>query len=64
MATEHERLLRYPRMELKEIMELPVHRLAAAKSHLYPWVPNALLQEGLKVMGGKMVEELASTSAM
>jgi len=37
-------------MELKEIMELPVHRLAAAKSHLYLWVPNALLQEGLKVM--------------
>ena len=37
-------------MELKEIVELPVSRLAAAKSHLYLWVPNALLQEGLKVM--------------
>jgi N6-adenosine-specific RNA methylase IME4 len=37
-------------MELKEIMELPVPRLAAAKSHLYLWVPNALLQEGLRVM--------------
>jgi N6-adenosine-specific RNA methylase IME4 len=37
-------------MELKEIMELPVPKLAAAKSHLYLWVPNALLQEGLKVM--------------
>ncbi len=50
MAPEHKRLLRYPTMELKEIMELPIPRLAAAKSHLYLWVPNALLQEGLKVM--------------
>lgn len=50
MAPEHKRLLRYPTMELKEILELPVARLAAAKSHLYLWVPNALLQEGLRVM--------------
>ena len=50
VAPEHRRLLRYPTMELKEIIELPVSKLAAAKSHLYLWVPNALLQEGLKVM--------------
>lgn len=50
MAPEHKRLLRYPTMELKEIMELPIPKLAAARSHLYLWVPNALLQEGLKVM--------------
>lgn len=50
MAPEHKRLLRYPTMELKEIMDLPIPSLAAAKSHLYLWVPNALLQEGLKVM--------------
>lgn len=50
MAPEHRRLLRYPTMELKEIKELPVSKLAAAKSHLYLWVPNALLQEGLEVM--------------
>ncbi|MBN1589648.1 MAG: hypothetical protein JW888_09045 [Pirellulales bacterium] len=50
VAPEHRRLLRYPTMELKEIMELPVARFAAAKSHLYLWVPNALLLEGLKVM--------------
>lgn len=50
MAPEHTRLLRYPTMELKEIPELPVAKLAAAKSHLYLWVPNALLQEGLRVM--------------
>ena len=50
VAPEHRRLLRYPTMELKEIMDLPVPKLAAAKSHLYLWVPNALLLEGLKVM--------------
>ncbi len=50
MAPEHRRLLRYPTMELKEILELPVSKLAAARSHLYLWVPNALLQEGLRVM--------------
>lgn len=50
MAPEHRRLLRYPTMELKEILGLPVAKLAAAKSHLYLWVPNALLKEGLKVM--------------
>lgn len=51
MAPEHKRLLRYPTMELKEILELPVPQLSAARSHLYLWVPNALLQEGLRVMG-------------
>jgi N6-adenosine-specific RNA methylase IME4 len=50
MAPEHRRLLRYPTMELEEILGLPVPQLAAARSHLYLWVPNALLAEGLKVM--------------
>lgn len=50
MAPEHKRLLRYPTMELEEIYELPVARFAAARSHLYLWVPNALLAEGLEVM--------------
>lgn len=50
MAPEHKRLLRYPTMELKEILELPIQKLAAAQSHLYLWVPNALLQEGLRTM--------------
>lgn len=50
MAPEHKRLLRYPTMELEEIRQLPVGRLAAARSHLYLWVPNALLAEGLEVM--------------
>lgn len=50
MAPEHKRLLRYPTMDLTEIMELPVPSLSAASSHLYLWVPNALLKEGLQVM--------------
>lgn len=50
MAPEHKRLLRYPTMTLQEIMELPVAQLAAPKSHLYLWVPNALVAEGLEVL--------------
>ena len=50
MAPEHKRLLRYPTMDLNEIMDLPVRQMAADCSHLYLWVPNALLKEGLDVM--------------
>jgi N6-adenosine-specific RNA methylase IME4 len=50
MAPEHRRLHRYPTMSFDEIMELPVARIAKPHSHLYLWVPNALLQEGLEVM--------------
>jgi N6-adenosine-specific RNA methylase IME4 len=50
MAPEHQRLLRYPTMDLQEICEIPVSQVAAANSHLYLWVPNALLAEGLQVM--------------
>src|SRR5256886_16325773 len=31
-------------------MALPVAKLAASASHLYLWVPNALLPDGLRVM--------------
>ena len=50
MAPEHKRLSRYATMSLQEIMELPVAQLAAPRSHLYLWVPNALVLEGLEVM--------------
>lgn len=50
MAPEHQRLLRYPTMTLEEILALPVRSLVADQSHLYLWVPNALIQEGLEVM--------------
>ena len=35
---------------LEEIKALPVSELASTRSHLYLWVPNALLAEGLEVM--------------
>lgn len=50
MAPEHKRLNRYPTMALEEIKQLPVSCVAEEKSHLYLWVPNALLPEGLEVM--------------
>jgi N6-adenosine-specific RNA methylase IME4 len=50
MAPEHKRLKRYSTMSLQEIMELPVSQLAQPTCHLYLWVPNALVLEGLEVM--------------
>lgn len=50
MAPEHKRLNRYGTMPLDEILSLPVRALADDPAHLYLWVPNALLPEGLKVM--------------
>ena len=37
-------------MELEDMMALPVAQVAAEKSHLYLWVPNALLPDRLAVM--------------
>jgi N6-adenosine-specific RNA methylase IME4 len=50
VAPEHKRLSRYPTLNLKEIKEIPISLVAAEKSHLYLWVPNAFLIEGLEVM--------------
>ena len=50
IAPEHRRLSRYGTMTLKEIMELPVSDIAKSTAHLYLWVPNALLPDGLAVM--------------
>src|SRR5687767_7883116 len=50
MAPEHRRLYRYSTMTMQEIMDLPVAQVAADKAHLYLWVPNALILEGLEVM--------------
>lgn len=50
MAPEHKRLNRYGTMDLEEIMSLPVAGVADSRAHLYLWVPNALLPEGLEVM--------------
>lgn len=50
VAPENKKLTRYETMSLEDIMALPVEQVAAAKSHLYLWVPNALLPDGLAVM--------------
>lgn len=50
MAPEHRRLRRYPTMPLDEIKDIPVNEITDVRSHLYLWVPNALLAEGLEVM--------------
>jgi N6-adenosine-specific RNA methylase IME4 len=50
VAPEHKRLNRYATMTLPEIQSLPVAACAADTAHLYLWVPNALLPEGLAVM--------------
>ena len=50
IAPEHKRLGRYATMSLDEIKKLPVNETTAPNAHLYLWVPNALLKEGLEVM--------------
>lgn len=50
VAPEHKRLNRYPTMTMEEICALPVSEFAREPSHLYLWVPNALLADGLAVM--------------
>lgn len=50
VAPEHGRLNRYPTMSLDAIKAMPIADFAADPSHLYLWVPNALLPDGLAVM--------------
>jgi N6-adenosine-specific RNA methylase IME4 len=50
IAPEHRRLARYTTLSLQEIKEIPVSLVAADNCHLYLWVPNALVKEGLQVM--------------
>jgi len=50
VAPEHRRLSRYETMTVKEICALPVAKATHDTAHLYLWVPNALLPEGLEVL--------------
>jgi N6-adenosine-specific RNA methylase IME4 len=50
IAPEHRRLSRYSTLSLDEIKELPIKEIVTDPAHLYLWVPNALLAEGLDVM--------------
>ena len=50
VAPEHRRLDRYSTMSMDAIKGLHVSKVAAKNAHLYLWVPNALLTDGLDVM--------------
>jgi len=50
VAPEHRRLSHYDTMTLSDIKTLLVTNIVTEPSHLYLWVPNALLLEGLEVM--------------
>ncbi len=50
VAPEHRRLDRYDTMATDAIAALPVADVLADSAHLYLWVPNALLPEGLRVL--------------
>lgn len=50
MAPEHRRLSRYDTMTAEEIMSLPVAALSSDVAHLYLWVPNALLPQGIRIL--------------
>jgi N6-adenosine-specific RNA methylase IME4 len=50
VAPEHKRLNRYSTLSINEICNIDVESIADSQAHLYLWVPNALLPEGLKVM--------------
>jgi N6-adenosine-specific RNA methylase IME4 len=50
VAPEHRRLARYGTMKTEDICALPVGDMTVNPAHLYLWVPNALLPEGLAVM--------------
>ena len=50
MAPEHRRLSRYGTLTTQQICGLPVPQILVPTAHLYLWVPNALLAEGLQVM--------------
>jgi N6-adenosine-specific RNA methylase IME4 len=50
MAPEHRRLSRYETMTMADICSIPVADVAVEPAHLYLWVPNALLPDGLRVL--------------
>ena len=50
VAPEYRRVHRYRSLAFDEIQGLPVKEMSSENSHLYLWVPNALIEEGLAVM--------------
>ena len=50
VAPEHRRLSRYVTLTFEQIKMLPVPEISSEVAHLYLWIPNALLPQGLEVM--------------
>lgn len=50
VAPENKKLNRYSTLSLDEIKSLPVGEVCTEKAHLYLWIPNALIKEGLETM--------------
>ncbi|MCY3807549.1 MAG: MT-A70 family methyltransferase [bacterium] len=50
VAPEHRRLSRYDTMTTGAVCALPVPDVVGENAHLYLWVPNALIADGLRVM--------------
>ena len=50
VAPEHRRLSRYDTMTTAEVCALPVRDVTTDNAHLYLWVPNALIADGLRVL--------------
>lgn len=52
VAPEHKRLARYETLSWQDIAALPIGDFMDTPSHCYLWVPNALIDEGLRVLEG------------
>tara|TARA_B100001059_G_C17758173_1_gene541176 strand:- start:84 stop:701 length:618 start_codon:yes stop_codon:yes gene_type:complete len=50
IAPQYKKISRYKTLSLEDIKSLPIERVSSKRSHLYLWVPNALIKEGLEVM--------------
>lgn len=50
VAPEYKKYSRYETLSLEEIKNMPISSITEERAHLYLWVPNALLQEGLDTM--------------
>lgn len=50
VAPENKKNKRYSTMSLEDIKALPVNEITAEAAHLYLWVPNALLLDGIEVL--------------
>jgi N6-adenosine-specific RNA methylase IME4 len=50
IAPEHSRLRRYETLSVDDIANLAVRQVVDDVAHLYLWVPNAMLPDGLRVL--------------